>query len=59
VTALWLGSFTTPTIPPKVDWPKVHGADNKIAINSIDTFPNVIARPPWCLAREQRAPGSE
>src|SRR5260370_3261516 len=44
-TAPWLGSFTTPTISPKVDWPMVHGADSKIAIRSADALRDISRSP--------------
>src|SRR5260370_25642601 len=54
-TAPWLGSFTTPTISPKVDWPMVHGAENKIAIRSADALRD-IARSPILLRASRARP---
>ena len=40
-TASWVGSFTTPMIPPNMDCPMAHGAANNAANISIDILANI------------------
>jgi hypothetical protein len=41
-------------MPPKVDWPVAHGADNKIAIKNADNLLNMFESP-YSLARDLSA----